>query len=126
LVLGILIGSFIAAKASGEFRIRVPDQATIIKSIFGGIGMGVGAAIAGGCTVGNAMVSTAQFEYQGWVSMVFMIAGAGIAAKATMRLRTSRAAVPAAVGRMVSRGLANPAATPAGNLTWEPRSPGPV
>src|SRR5699024_7515670 len=70
LVLGILLGSFIAAKASGEFRIRVPDQATIIKSIFGGIGMGVGAAIAGGCTVGNAMVSTAQFEYQGWVSMV--------------------------------------------------------
>lgn len=43
--------------------------------IIGGIGMGVGAAIAGGCTVGNAMVSTAQFEYQGWVSMVFMIVG---------------------------------------------------
>src|SRR5699024_3964731 len=37
LVLGILIGSFSAAKASGEFRIRVPDQGTIIKSIFGGI-----------------------------------------------------------------------------------------
>ncbi len=101
LVLGILIGSFIAAKASGEFRIRVPDQATIIKSIFGGIGMGVGAAIAGGCTVGNAMVSTAQFEYQGWVSMVFMIAGAGIAAKATIKPTTSRAAVPAAESRTV-------------------------
>ena len=42
LVLGILIGSFIAAKASGEFRIRVPDQDTIIKSIFGGICMVVG------------------------------------------------------------------------------------
>lgn len=25
LVLGILVGSFIAAKASGEFRLRVPD-----------------------------------------------------------------------------------------------------
>jgi hypothetical protein len=47
------------------------------------------------------MVSTAQFEYQGWVSMVFMIAGAGIAAKATIKPTTSRAAVPAAESRTV-------------------------
>ena len=93
LVIGILVGSLIAAKASGEFRLRVPDQATIVKSVIGGVGMGVGAAIAGGCTVGNAMVSTAQFEYQGWVSMVFMIAGAGIAWSSNRR---SQAAAPAA------------------------------
>ncbi|WP_025777047.1 YeeE/YedE family protein [Brevibacterium sp. VCM10] len=101
LVIGILVGSFIAAKASGEFRVRVPDKGTIIKSIIGGIGMGVGAAIAGGCTVGNAMVSTAQFEYQGWVSMVFMIAGAGIAAKATIKPKQSQVAAPAAESRTV-------------------------
>ncbi|MDN5658686.1 YeeE/YedE family protein [Brevibacterium sandarakinum] len=85
LVIGILVGSFIAAKVSGEFRIRVPDQATVVKSIVGGVGMGVGAAIAGGCTVGNAMVSTAQFEYQGWVATFFMIVGAGVAAKFTIK-----------------------------------------
>ncbi|WP_193071653.1 MULTISPECIES: YeeE/YedE family protein [unclassified Brevibacterium] len=85
LVIGILVGSFIAAKASGEFRIRVPDRGTVVKSILGGIGMGVGAAIAGGCTVGNAMVSTAQFEYQGWVATFFMIVGAGVAAKFTIK-----------------------------------------
>ncbi|MGO2860194.1 MAG: YeeE/YedE family protein [Brevibacterium sp.] len=101
LVIGILVGSFIAAKASGEFRIRVPDQATIIKSILGGIGMGVGAAIAGGCTVGNAMVSTAQFEYQGWVATLFMIVGAGVAAKATIKPKQSAAAVPTTESRSV-------------------------
>lgn len=101
LVVGILVGSFIAAKASGEFRIRVPDQATIIKSILGGIGMGVGAAIAGGCTVGNAMVSTAQFEYQGWVATLFMIVGAGVAAKATIKPKQSAAAVLATESRSV-------------------------
>ncbi|SMX74796.1 YeeE/YedE family protein [Brevibacterium antiquum] len=88
LVIGILLGSFIAAKASGEFRIRVPDQAIVVKSILGGIGMGVGAAIAGGCTVGNSMVSTAQFEYQGWVATFFMIVGAGVAAKLTIKSGT--------------------------------------
>ena len=101
LVIGILVGSFIAAKASGEFRVRVPDKGVIIKSIIGGIGMGVGAAIAGGCTVGNAMVSTAQFEYQGWVSMVFMIVGSGIAAKVSIKPKKSQAAAPAAESRTV-------------------------
>lgn len=48
LVLGILIGSFIAAKASGEFRVRVPDAAIAVRSIFGGLLMGVGASLAGG------------------------------------------------------------------------------
>lgn len=101
LVLGILIGSFIAAKAAGEFRIRIPDQATVVKSIFGGIGMGVGAAIAGGCTVGNSMVSTAQFEYQGWVATFFMIVGAGIAAKLTITSGQRPAAKPMAESRIV-------------------------
>ncbi len=79
LVLGILIGAFIAAKASGEFRIRVPDSTTIIRSVVGGTLMGVGASLAGGCTIGNAMVNTAQFSYQGWVSFGFMILGTGAA-----------------------------------------------
>ncbi|WP_309131872.1 YeeE/YedE family protein [Brevibacterium sp.] len=99
LVIGILVGSFIAAKASGEFRIRIPDKDTVIKSILGGTGMGVGAAIAGGCTVGNAMVSTAQFEYQGWVATFFMIVGAGIAVKTTIRTRQQTAAPAVAESR---------------------------
>ncbi|PFG38213.1 hypothetical protein ATJ97_0685 [Georgenia soli] len=81
LVVGILLGSFAAAKGSGEFRIRVPDATTTVRSIVGGVGMGVGAALAGGCTIGNAMVATAQFSYQGWLSFGFMLLGTGIATK---------------------------------------------
>ncbi|MEE6272827.1 YeeE/YedE family protein [Georgenia wangjunii] len=79
LVLGILVGAFIAAKASGEFRLRVPDATTVVRSISGGALMGVGAALAGGCTIGNAMVNTAQFSYQGWLSFGFMVLGTGVA-----------------------------------------------
>ncbi|WP_454086309.1 YeeE/YedE family protein [Georgenia sp. Marseille-Q6866] len=79
LVLGILVGAFIAAKASGEFRLRVPDATTMVRSITGGTLMGVGAALAGGCTIGNAMVNTAQFSYQGWLSFGFMVLGTGAA-----------------------------------------------
>lgn len=79
LILGILIGAYIAAKGSGEFRLRVPDATTIVRSISGGALMGVGAALAGGCTIGNAMVNTAQFSYQGWLSFAFMVLGTGAA-----------------------------------------------
>lgn len=81
LVLGLLVGSFIAAKFSGEFKVRVPDSIQTVRSIGGGALMGIGAAWAGGCTIGNAMVDTALFGYQGWVSLVFMILGTGAAAR---------------------------------------------
>lgn len=81
LVVGILLGSYVAAKASGEFRVRVPDATVIVRSIVGGLAMGVGAALAGGCTVGNGMVKTAQFTWQGWIAVGFMILGAGLGAR---------------------------------------------
>ncbi|WP_051919088.1 YeeE/YedE family protein [Basilea psittacipulmonis] len=84
LVIGILIGSFIAAKASGEFRVRVPDTKTIISSLFGGVLMGIGASLAGGCTVGNGMVETALFSWQGWISLLFFTLGTWIAAYFTI------------------------------------------
>ena len=80
LVLGILLGSFIAAKLSGEFRWRVPDATTIRRSAGGGLAMGVGAALAGGCTIGNSLVETSLFSYQGWVSFAAIIVGVWVAA----------------------------------------------
>lgn len=85
LILGLLVGSYIAAKASGEFRLRVPSADTMVKAIGGGAFMGIGASLAGGCTIGNAMVKTAEFSYQGWIAFAFMILGVGVAARLTIR-----------------------------------------
>lgn len=81
LVIGILFGSYVAAKASGEFRVRLPDAVQAQRSVIGGVLMGVGASWAGGCTVGNGMVQTSLFSYQGWVALLFTAVGVGIAAK---------------------------------------------
>ncbi|MDN5689025.1 MAG: YeeE/YedE family protein [Brachybacterium sp.] len=75
LVVGILVGSFIAAKASGEFRWRVPDASTMLRSGGGGVAMGIGASLAGGCTIGNSLVETSLFSYQGWVSFLAIMLG---------------------------------------------------
>jgi len=75
LVLGIFLGSFIAAKASREFRVRAADVGTTLRSGFGGLLMGFGASIAGGCSIGNGLVMTAMLTWQGWIGLVFMILG---------------------------------------------------
>lgn len=75
LVLGIFLGSFIAAKASREFRFRMPDVKTGISSFIGGNLMGFGASLAGGCSIGNGLVMTAMMTWQGWISLLFIILG---------------------------------------------------
>ncbi|WP_040167529.1 YeeE/YedE family protein [Microbacterium gorillae] len=102
LVVGILVGSFIAAKGSGEFRLRVPDTATILRSSLGGILMGVGAAIAGGCTIGNAMVGSASFTLQGWVSFAAMLLGTGIAVPLVFGRRRAATSTPVTVPRQTT------------------------
>ncbi|MEJ5920317.1 YeeE/YedE thiosulfate transporter family protein [Corynebacterium sp. H78] len=91
LVVGILVGSFIAAKASGEFRVRVPDATQSGRSVVGGIFMGVGAALAGGCTVGNGMVQTSLFSYQGWAALAAITVGVGVAAKLWLKPASAQA-----------------------------------
>lgn len=93
LVLGILVGSHLAARASGEFRVRVPDAKTTVHAVLGGALMGVGASLAGGCTIGLALVATAQLAWAGWIGMSFMILGTGLAAHLFIT-RPGRAARP--------------------------------
>ncbi|MGQ0287281.1 YeeE/YedE thiosulfate transporter family protein [Pasteurellaceae bacterium 22721_9_1] len=90
LVLGILLGSFIAAKGSNEFRFRVPDVRTILFSALGGILMGIGASLAGGCSIGNGLVETSFFSWQGWISLPIMILGTWVAAYFTIIRPTKR------------------------------------
>lgn len=88
LVVGIIAGSFLAARASGEFKVRVPSADIIVKSLLGGALMGWGATWAGGCTIGNGLVETSMFSWQGWTALLAMLAGAGLAAKIFITNRT--------------------------------------
>ncbi|MDO4901627.1 YeeE/YedE family protein [Actinomyces sp.] len=118
LVLGILIGSHLSARASGEFRVRVPSATVIRRSIAGGLLMGVGAAWAGGCSIGNALVQTSLLSWQGWTALVFQVLGVGAAAYVTLirprnRRRAARAAAAATASepRSVSEAASTPATT---------------
>ena len=54
------MGHLLQPKASREFRVRAADAQTTLRSGLGGVLMGFGASIAGGCSIGNGLVMTAM------------------------------------------------------------------
>ena len=75
-VVGILIGSMLSAKIRGEFALTLPlDGITAVKRLVGGFFLGIGATLAGGCTVTNSLVATAYFSWQGWISTFAIMIG---------------------------------------------------
>jgi uncharacterized membrane protein YedE/YeeE len=89
LVLGIVIGSFVSAKLSGDFHwLWVPTQwsqifgsepvTRIIVAVFGGICLGFGSRWSGGCTSGHGISGTLQLAVSSWISAIFFFIG-GIA-----------------------------------------------
>ena len=49
------------------------DRAVLVT----GGGSGIGASIAGGCTIGNSLVQSALFSWQGWLAFLFTFLGVG-------------------------------------------------
>jgi len=87
LVAGIVIGSFISASLSGQFRFEwVPSLwgeafgydpvLRMITALIGGFFIGFGARWAGGCTSGHGISGTLQLAIGSWIATVcFFIGG---------------------------------------------------
>lgn len=75
LLCGIFFGSLAAALGSRECRLRYPGHREVVKGACGGLLMGVGSGIAGGCMLGNTLVNTAWFSWQGWAFIPAILLG---------------------------------------------------
>ena len=75
LIIGLVLGSFLSAKFSGNFRWKALSATDFGKSVAGGILMGIGASLTGGCTMANAVGGTAYFSWQGWIATIVMMFG---------------------------------------------------
>lgn len=87
LVIGILLGSFLSAMLSGDFRIEfVPTMwaneisesffIRFLVAIFGGTVLGIGARWAGGCTSGHGISGASQLSLISWSAAIsFFIGG---------------------------------------------------
>jgi uncharacterized protein len=66
--IGIMIGAAIAAALGGTWALhRVLPWRTAVASVLGGILMGIGARLAGGCNIGAYLAGVASGSLHGWV-----------------------------------------------------------
>lgn len=86
LVMGIILGSFLSAQLSGDFRLQwVPSTwentfgaSPFIRmwgSMIGGVLLGYGARWADGCTSGHGISGTLQLTVSSWVSAISFFLG---------------------------------------------------
>jgi len=75
LVLGIILGSFLTAKISGEFKIIKPHKSEVFRGMAGAALMGWGAMWGLGCLLGNGLVGIAQLSVKSWYALIFLAAG---------------------------------------------------
>jgi uncharacterized membrane protein YedE/YeeE len=72
MILSVIVGSFVAAKLSGDFRLRWPKIERLHNPVVGGVLMGVGSRLAPGCNIANLFSGVAL------LSLHSLLAGAGI------------------------------------------------
>ena len=84
---GMIAGSLLAASLAGEFHWRVPRQPRRwVQSAAGGVLMGYGAGIAGGCTIGAFFSAIPSLGVNGWIFGAALLAGAWLGTALVRRL----------------------------------------
>jgi len=77
--IGIVAGAFVIARWTGTFGgYRRPDPRQAIAAILGGLLMGYGARLSGGCNVGAFFSGVASFSLHGWLWIFAALAGVRI------------------------------------------------
>ena len=79
--LGLLWGAFIAAIMAKEFVLRLAPPPELFKAFVGGILMGIGATLAGGCNVGGFYTSISAMSMSGIAMTVGLVVGTYIGLK---------------------------------------------
>lgn len=75
LLLGTVLGSFIMAVSSGRFRWVKPERSHLCHIIIGGLLMGMGAIIAGGCNIGNGLTGLSVLSVRSMIAVIAIFAG---------------------------------------------------
>lgn len=83
--LGIPLGSYWAASRAGEFKWRSPGPTRLLQALGGGVVMGIGAAIAGGCTVGHSLTGASALAMTSLVATASILLGVWSAAVVLFR-----------------------------------------
>ncbi len=79
---GIIFGALAAALLASQFKIKkIKSLKQVVAAVLGGLLMGYGARLAGGCNIGALYSAIASMSLSGWVFAFFLFIGAFIGSK---------------------------------------------
>jgi hypothetical protein len=88
-LLGLVPGSHLAARQTGDWRPRGETPVRYGQLAVGGFLLGAGGFVAGGCNLGHGLSGAAQLNVASWVAVAAMAVGVGV----TRRLLDRRGAL---------------------------------
>ena len=74
-ILGLPTGALASALFHKDFALRLPEPKRLTMQLFGGILMGAGAAIAGGCNIGHGITGVSTLSAASITATIFTIGG---------------------------------------------------
>ncbi|MCI8637692.1 MAG: YeeE/YedE family protein [Coprococcus sp.] len=85
--IGLFVGALASVLLSAKFTVKkIRSKKQIGKSIAGGLLMGYGACLAGGCNISAFFMGAASLSLSAWVFMIFLFAGAFVGVKILYRM----------------------------------------
>ena len=75
LVTGVLLGSLISSVSSGHFHITTINSDSFMRIFNGGVFMGVGAILAGGCNIGQGLTGLSTLSIQSILVVICIFTG---------------------------------------------------
>src|SRR5574337_208754 len=72
---GVIAGAYAAARSHGEFAWRAPGAQRLLQAFGGGVLMGIGAGIAGGCNIGHGLTGVPLFALSSMTATLSIIVG---------------------------------------------------
>jgi uncharacterized membrane protein YedE/YeeE len=74
-VLAVPLGAYLSAKLLKEVKLKVPPADELLKVLLGGLLMGIGAQIGGGCNIGHGLTGVSTLAVSSWVATIFIVLG---------------------------------------------------
>jgi uncharacterized membrane protein YedE/YeeE len=93
LLAGIVLGGWLGARRSGPVELRAPGARVLIERFAGGLGLGIGASIAMGCTVGQGLTGLALLSPSSALVMGAIFVGSALSAAMAHRVRAGAPAM---------------------------------
>lgn len=80
--IGIIFGALLATLMASQFKFKkIKSLKQVAAAVIGGLLMGYGARLAGGCNIGALFSGIASLSLSGWVFAAFLLVGAYIGSK---------------------------------------------